>query len=629
MPKNSKYQDFSKEELIREIQKLKKRNKYGIVWEEKLEKLVEECKEKLPVLKEVKSKKIQLDKNNSFNFIIEGDNYHTLSVLNYTHNKAIDVIYIDPPYNIGHGEFIYNAKLVDKNDAYRHSKWLSFMRKRLKLAKKLLNKSGVIFISIDDNEISQLKLLCDDIFFEKNYLGPIIVQSNPRGSQASTHLAEVHEYVLVYAKSAENCEIKGFKKDIDIASEYPEIHSDGRHYRPLGLRQRGGEWRREQRPNLFYPFYINPKDSTVSLEKTKSHYIESLPKRPSGEEGRWTWSPETAKKNLWMLVGKKVKRKNQENFYDIFRIDFYKDEEGIESLSKPRTIWIDKELNYQNGRAELKEIFDGEDVFEYPKPKYLMKKLISMTNNKTGTILDFFAGTGTTGHAVLELNHEDGGNRKFILSTNNENNICTDICYPRIQRVINGYKFEGKEKEVLFEKRITFTDLKKADEILEQIEQLIEKNKKSYDEIRKELNNGILKIYGIKNIKAFRKALEGNLKYFKTDFVDSDPIDKNKRKLTEKATEMLCIKEDTFIQVSNEDDIKIFKNDDHYTGIIFDQLAIPKFKDKISNINEFFSVYIFSLTDDTFEDEFEDIKDRVKITPIPESILKVYRRIFK
>ena len=172
--KNNDYQNWSRADLIKEIEQLKKRKRYGVVWEEKSEEVVEMCKERLPVAKEIKSKEIITDKNKPVNLLIEGDNYHALSVLNYTHEKKIDVIYIDPPYNTGSDEFKYNDKWVDKEDAYRHSKWLSFMSKRLKLARNLLKDSGVIFISINEEELSQLKLLCDDIFRERNYLTTIM-----------------------------------------------------------------------------------------------------------------------------------------------------------------------------------------------------------------------------------------------------------------------------------------------------------------------------------------------------------------------------------------------------------------------------------------------------------------------
>jgi len=195
------------------------------------------------------------------------------------------------------------------------------------------------------------------------------------------------------------------------------------------------------------------------------------------------------------------------------------------------------------------------------------------SNRKDLVILDFMAGTGTTGHAVLELNKEDGGSRQFILCTNNENNICTDVCYPRIKKVIGGYKNLKGEKV---------------------------------------------------------DGLGGNLKYFKTDFVNYDePTDKNKIKLTEQATEMLCVKEGTFKKVLDKKSFKVFKNSNHYTGIIFDQAAIPTFKKAVKDIKAKFSVYVFSLGDETFDDEFKDVKQKVQLSPIPEAILRIYRRIFK
>jgi adenine-specific DNA-methyltransferase len=201
-------------------------------------------------------------------------------------------------------------------------------------------------------------------------------------------------------------------------------------------------------------------------------------------------------------------------------------------------------------------------------------------DNKNAIVLDFFAGSGTTGHAVLDLNKEDGGNRKFILCTNNEDNngngdrIAEDICYPRVKKVVEGYLDAASKKKVT--------------------------------------------------------GLGGNLKYFKTDFVEYDePTDRNKIKLTEQATEMLCIREETFELVLDKKDFKIFKNTNHYTGIIFDQIAIPAFKKAIKDIKGKFSVYVFSLGDETFDDEFSDVKQRVQLSPIPEAILRVYRRIFR
>ena len=188
MAKNN-YANYTHAQLVEELKKLNKRKKYGLVWEEEKtkEKFEAEAEGKLPVLTEDKKREINGDTKNPTHILIEGDNYHALSVLNYTHSKSIDVIYIDPPYNTGNNDFKYNDKFVDREDSYRHSKWLSFMSKRLKLAKNLLKNKGVIFISIDDNEIGQLKLLCDEVFAEDNFIIDIIWNSRKSVSSDAMH----------------------------------------------------------------------------------------------------------------------------------------------------------------------------------------------------------------------------------------------------------------------------------------------------------------------------------------------------------------------------------------------------------------------------------------------------------
>jgi len=553
-----------KAEVERLKKELKRRKKYGLVWEDKPEDVVEMCKEKLPVLKEVKDKEIITDKDKPVNLLIEGDNYHALSVLNYTHAGKVDVIYIDPPYNTGNKDFIFNDHYVDREDAYRHSKWLSFMEKRLKLAKNLLKDTGVIFISIDDNEVAQLKLLMDNLFGEDNFVTNIIVQSNPRGKQ-QMKIAVSHEYVLIYAKKLEKLFFQYPQLTESQSEQYNKIDVNGLRYREIGLRKRGAAARKIDVPNLFYPIYVNPKTGGVSLIKDSEYTETALPILSNGEEGRWRWSKKKFEKEKDKLIGRLVNNHK----WDIFEKDYLDEEKTM----KPKSIWIDKELNYEKAKEQLKNIFKGSSPFDYPKTTYLIQKILLLSCPQDGIVLDFMAGTGTTGHAVLELNKEDGGNRQFILCTNNENNICTDVCYPRIKKVIEGYKnLKGEQVE----------------------------------------------------------GLGGNLKYFRTDFVDYDePTDKNKIKLTHQATEMLCIKEGTFEKVVDNEKFKVFKNSDHYTGIIWDQTAIAEFKKVIKDIKGKFSVYVFSLGDETFDEEFEDVKQRVKLSPIPEAILRVYRRIFR
>jgi len=580
MTKDNKKSEVEKlnAEIERLKEELKKRKKYGLVWEEKPEEVVEMCKKKLPVLKEVKNKEIISDKDKPVNLLIEGDNYHALSVLNYTHAGKVDVIYIDPPYNRGTGDFKYNDKFVDKEDGYRHSKWLSFMEKRIALAKSLLKNTGVIFISVDENEFAQLKLLCDEIFTENNFLGNLIWKRRGGiGSFAEKNMTQNHEYILVYKKSAGFLyRILGEKRRKEF--KYKDKRGIYRWIELVGPSQQT----KERRPNLDYGVLYDKKNKKiigfVGRDKKKDFFDKKFSKdiKEIWLEGKATW-----------LVGKNIIEKyykkdliqvfEEKNKFVLKIKNYLYNENGDINGTILKSLLSDNDIKIgmnTEGTKQIKEILYPKDYSNMkPKPLSLLTFLLNTKTDKNSLVLDFFAGTGTTGHAVMELNKIDGGNRKFILCTNNEDGICTDVCYPRIKKVIEGYK-----------------------------------NLKGEDV----------------------KGLGGNLKYFKTDFVDYDePTDKNKIKLTKQVTEMLCVKEGTFEEVLDQKDFKVFKNANHYTGIIFDQVAIPTFKKAIENIRGNFSIYIFSLSDETFDDEFDDVKQKVQLSPIPEAILRVYRRIFK
>jgi len=546
-----------KVEVERLKKELKKRKKYGLVWEEKPEEVVEMCKEKLPVLKEVKNKEIITDKERPVNLLIEGDNYHALSVLNYTHAGKVDVIYIDPPYNTGNKDFIFNDHYVDREDAYRHSKWLSFMEKRLKLAKNLLKNTGVIFISIDDNEVAQLKLLMDnpDLFGEGNFVANIVWINKAGGAHDVVSIVKEHEYILCYAKNISRLILN--KQKIDVNDKKYK-------YKDEYIKERG-RYTLDQLDRSSLGWIKSLDFPIIAPDGTKIY--------PGGKYGppfRWRWGKEKVE---WGLRNGFIEiKKNNQGKWKVYSKQYqFVDSDGNKIQRDIPFRSIISNIKTKASDTEMKLMF-GEKVFAYPKPVELMKYLLNIASNKNSIILDFMAGSGTTGHAVLELNKEDGGNRQFILCTNNENNICTDVCYPRIKKVIEGYKnLKGEQVE----------------------------------------------------------GLGGNLKYFRTDFVDAEPSDENKIKLTHQTTEMLCVKEGTFEKVVDNERFKIFKNSSHYTGIIWDQTVISEFKRAIKDIKGKFSVYVFSLGDETFDDEFKDVKQRVKLSPIPEAILRVYRRIFK
>ena len=567
--KLSQFQLIEKiEEQDKEIQKLKEEKKYGLIWDEERTKEVFEQKvqDKLPVLKEVVKNEIRdVDKLKPNNILIEGDNYHALSVLNYTHKRKVNMIYIDPPYNTGN-EFIYNDIKVEKDDLYKHSKWLSFMNKRLQLAKKLLANNGVIFISIDDNEISQLRMLCDEIF-NNEFIAQIIIVTN-KGGRDYLEIANTHEYMLCY----------GMKKDIHLNKLPKDISSlkyndENGIYDIRELRNRNPKFDKSNRPNLHYPIFINPKiknkseHCAIGLEQTEKYSIKVIPQNSEGKKGVWRWSKKKLLDNLILDFPEKsevVAKQRRDGGWNIY-------EKDRNQTGKAKSIWDEKEMRTELGTITLRQIFK-KSTFDHPKPIELIKKAINLSTKKNAIILDFFAGSGTTGHAVLQLNKEDGGNRKFILCTNNENNICTDVCYPRLNKVIKGYN----------------------------------------------------------NLKGEKiDGLGGNLKYFKTSFVDSAPTLQNKKMMVDQSTEMLCLKEDCFDPITHGELFKIFRNhNDRYLGIVYDCKGIKPFKKAVLKLNKRINVYIFSLDHTAKKDKFSDVLPLVTLKPIPSAILNTYKKIF-
>lgn len=289
-----------------------------------------------------------------------------------------------------------------------HTNWLNMMYPRLRLAANLLRDDGVVFISIDDNELHNLRKLCDEVFGEENFVAQITVQSNPRGRQSDSFMASVHDYLLVYAKSLWECIINGAPLSAEQKGEFSLVDENG-NYRLLGLRQRGSASRREDRPDMYFPIYVNPQNGEVSLTK-ESGFATVLPKKSDGTDGRWMWGKEKCQTDIARLVAKLIERRNE---YDIFVKDYLDRGKG-ERTRKYKTIWDNKEYNNQFGTQEVKT-FVG-NAFSFPKSSQLLLDIVRMGSNKleNDIILDFFSGSATTAHAVMNLNAEDGGNRKFI-----------------------------------------------------------------------------------------------------------------------------------------------------------------------------------------------------------------------
>ena len=424
------------------------KKKYGLIWEEHEERVDKELETQIPTFEEIKDKEIVSNPNEKFNFLLEGDNLHSLYLLEKTHKEKIDVIYIDPPYNTGSKDFIYNDKIIDDEDGYKHSKWLSFMNKRLQMAQRLLSDTGVIFISIDDNEIAQLKLLCDTIFNEINRISihHVQVRYAEKSLADGKSVKPVMEYVLVYAKDINKFKLNLPKEKYTDASFLYEIEELG-----SGIMVKDGnvtmqvfkpgEWQikkqNESSQNLLKETWVSGTIySKMSYGQVVKKYIE--PRYNSDGLGCLYKVIGRGDDGLGYryYVGPSKKGSTRCKMYSgmpLSRIEEIKSNGG-----SFREVPISNLINYAADFGNIRH--EGNMTFNSgKKPVKMLKELINYHTNKNAVVLDFFAGSGSTAQAVLELNKEDNGNRQFILCTNNENNICEEITYKRIKNVITGY----------------------------------------------------------------------------------------------------------------------------------------------------------------------------------------------
>jgi adenine-specific DNA-methyltransferase len=559
------YSNLTKEQLLEVIEKLEGKKKYGLVWDEERipEKVVTDCQDKLPILTEIKEKEITTDENEPTHILIEGDNYHALSVLNYTHKGKIDLIYIDPPYNTGNNDFKYNDSFVDRNDTWRHSKWLTFMSKRLELAKELLTEKGIIFISIDDNEQAQLKLLCNSIFGEENFITNIIWESKTGASDAKT-IDTITEYILVYVKSPGQTSYSKNKFSYEVkryrfTDEYEKIR--GPHY--TDNLDRGGL---RYSDSLNFP--IECPDGTITYPNGRTEFINDgwtwkwgVTKVKWGlENGYITFKKSTSKPSGWAVLYKNY---------------MYADNEGnpIERSAPQKNVINDVKTG--DGASLIKQLFEHQ-VFKYSKPIQIVDRVIDYVELKDDAIiLDFFAGSGTTGHSILKFNSEFKSKRQFIICTNNEGKICDEVTYPRIYKAIKGYK-TSKEKQI--------------------------------------------------------EGLGNNLKYFKTSFVaNSRNKDQLKIDITKRCTEMLCLKEGIFNLIKEEADYKIFQQSNRYLAVYYDfaNASLDELKDVMNTLKGEKVLYCFTVdTNGLDKANFSDWKN-IRLEPIPQKILDVYKRIFR
>jgi len=554
---------------------------YGLVWEDSTEKAWEQLKDYIPVLTEDKTKAIvnDTDEHKTPNHIlIEGDNLLALTNLCFTHEGKVDVIYIDPPYNTGNKDFIYNDKFVDKDDEYKHSKWLSFMKKRLKIAKTLLSEKGVIFISIDDNEQANLKLLCDEVFGEKNRISllPRITKSS---GKTTDKIAQNHDYILFYAKNIEQVIVTGLPHD-DEGFRYSDEYETSR-----------GKYKLNQTLDYDSLSYSDGLDYPITIEGITLYpggSYEKYLERKAGNHRRadwaWRWSPnlyDFGLKNGFIVL---KKSKNGYRIYtktyqyvsivedgDQYKVEYKERTKPIQSIDL-----IDNTYSNDNAKKELGKLFNP-IPFDYPKPTSIMNTLLRIVPHSS-TILDFFAGSGTTMHATMQLNAEDGGHRQCILvqgiekdEDKNDLQIARKITYERNKRVIEGHTTpKGKYVE------------------------------------------------GLK---------DNNLRFFKVGFVPREKDTTNIERFARQSVNLLCIKEGVYKEQTmfgdlETDGFRYFKDGDKQFLVILEPDMIEPIIEELAKMDYEgkMPVYVFTTGHYPYTEDFWQVSEKVDLYPYPSCI---------
>ena len=415
--------------------------KYKFEWKGKAECLRIAQQRSMGTLRPCPEESVDFDTTQ--NLYIEGDNLEVLKLLQTAYYRKVKMIYIDPPYNTGN-DFVYEDDFADPLARYKevtgqatksnpetmgryHTNWLNMMYPRLRLAANLLRDDGVIFISIDDNEIDNLKKICNEVFGEENFVAQLIIQTNPRGRTFDRFIAKTHEYVLIYSKAIDVDGLYEIPKDDKAIAGYSKEDDNGK-YRLLELRNRNPVFNRSNRPLMFYPIYADPDKLDVSLEPTDRHTVEIYPRNSQGEDGCWTWGLPKAKNEKILLVANLANTGK----WSVFRKDYL---EGSSLFTKSKALWLEKEMNHENGKEMMGQLF-GKTPFDFPKSIDYIKKCLQIGTSKDNNdiILDFFSGSATTAHAVMQLNAEDGGNRKFIMVQ------LPELCDEKSEAYKSGYK---------------------------------------------------------------------------------------------------------------------------------------------------------------------------------------------
>lgn len=579
---SNKYANFSHDELVAEINRLKKHKKYGLVWEHKTEKVIEDFETQQPYLEEVTDKRIEDAPGEPTNLIIEGDNFEALSILNYTHAGKVDVIYIDPPYNTGNKDFIYNDNYVDSEDEFRHSKWLSFMEPRLRLARDLLKDDGVLLISINDIEHASLIMLCDELFGKDSFVCDFIWAKNS-GNNNSIAVSQKTEYIVTYVKIMDAINSNYFSQAKRSFNQIKKIIEECKEKKLSTSRTQ----------DLLRELYKN--DSSISGGTKQYKYVDDNyevfrvsdlgnPSSTAWNNPEYTYNlinPKTGSictrpKRGWLYKKKDMDEKILNNliYFDskVPGLKRYLNAVETENLS---SLIINNDL----GNRDLEKVFNKNEVFPHPKPVSLIKDFMRSYPKNDSVVLDFFAGSGTTGQAVLELNKEDGGHRQFILCTNNgdkgldSTKIAEEITYPRIKTIITGVRQDGSK---------------------------------------------------------YSDGIPANLRYYKINHREKKPsIDANRQDIVTYMENIIQVKENAYKQLEVNEDFSIYESNEKYVGLVFEPFSL---EEVIANLKERngekrpVKLYVFSYSRDAFEDDY-GADFEIEFVAMPEGLLKTYAHI--
>lgn len=598
---------LTNEEKSELLKLLRSQKKYGLVWEDKPEDAELRMVDEMPVLEEVPERAIVCDAPDAPNHIlIEGDNLEALTALTYTHTGKIDVIYIDPPYNTGNKDFVYNDSFVDRENGYRHSMWLSFMNKRLKIAKNLLSEKGVIFISIDDNEQAQLKILCDEIFGLENFIGDVSWQRTYSIRNDSKGIPAEVEHLLVFSKS-DSWQPNKLPRTEDMNSSYANPDGDrcdwmsGSPVAPGAATHQGMVYA-IQHPITGEFLYPSSRACWRYAQNQMLEYMNGwceymLEDLHDEEQRAKVCGIDVSKlkkdvKAIVLVNDLDVSKKKAMAVYKNgpwprffftnkgkggIRRKVYLDSVGGRIATN---YWPYEETGHTDeAKKELIKIF-GQAPFDTPKPTRLIRRVFDLSTDKNSLILDFFAGSGTTLHATMQLNSEDGGHRQCILATNNENGICENVTYERNRRVIQGYTTPKGEE-----------------------------------------------IPGLTH---------NNLRYYKTKLLPRQQTVKNKRALVEASTDLLCIKNNVYTEQTcfagrklKPSCARYFDNGETKMLVIYNELTVDAFAETIyhMDVEGKILIYVFSNTRYAYDDNFEDVLDKVELCALPAAIYDAYRNI--